>query len=274
MITVPYVVKRSNLLLRRLLRWLLCCLMWSLFGAGIFWSWPVLAETQHFYLLDQMEVNNGKLATYISAKGAHIVSKNLGYEIVCKAPEWKVVLFDNKDKKLAALPLDAWVRNCTADAIDEWTALDNPKTETVKTALGHRCKVLSANVNKVTPANLHSRRTGSSANKLKAVICLVLDDVPCDPHILRFLNSYMGLPLTKSIILSSHEYFAQGIQLTVETKSITEVKEKEAKIDYPDFSKYKKVTSPLEVMVNNQKKGQYSDLLELGIGSQFGSEKK
>jgi hypothetical protein len=283
LITVLYVVKRPNLFLLwgRQRPW------WPLFVAVLSWSLlscPTLAETEHFYLLEQIEVNNGKLATYISPTGAHIVSKNLGYEIICKAPEWKVVVFDNKDKKLAAVPLDAWVKNCTADALDEWTALKNPKSGVAKTRLGHRCIVISSNADNIAPSypkplpnnpqNPNSYQKASIRQKMTAVVCLVLDDVRCDPRVLRFVNSYMGLPLTKSVVIEAHEYFTQGVQHSVQTKSIAEVKGKEAKIEYPDASKYKNVSSPLLVMVNNQKKNQYSDLLELGIGSQFGSEKK
>jgi hypothetical protein len=260
--------------------------LWSLLVAVLSWSLlccPTLAETEHFYLLEQIEVNNGNLATYISPTGAHIVSKNLGYEIICKAPEWKVVFFDNKDKKLAALPLEDWVKNCTADAFDEWTALKNPKTGTARNMLGHRCIVISSNADRIAASYpkpalngvlYSSHQSTSSHQKMTAVVCLVLDDVRCDPRVVRFINSYMGLPNTKSVVLEAHEYFTHGVQHSVQTKSITEVRRKEAKIEYPDASKYKTVTSPLLVMVNNQKKGQYSDLLELGIGKQFGSEKK
>lgn len=225
----------------------------SLFLALGFLSWQlqVLAAGPNVkgWVLQQDNPHTGMWSVYLSAAGMAAVNKKMGCTLVTKAPQWNVVMYNDKTKVYFLSPLSEWKgaslkaasgKNAGKQAAYKSMLVEKkPKKLKEGTILGHKASQYLTD-------NLAS--TG-----LKKVEFWVTPDVQAPPELKQVfskiygvgLSSMTGLPLKVSYIDENGKRTPVFTTTKIEGKQIPL-----ANFTYP--SSYKRVDSEIAVLMDEK----------------------
>ncbi|MBX9686856.1 MAG: hypothetical protein K2X27_09155 [Candidatus Obscuribacterales bacterium] len=217
---------------------------------------PVLAAGPNIkgWVLQQDNPHTGQWSVYLSSAGMAAVNKKMGCTLVTKAPQWNVVMYNDKTKVYFLSPLSEWkgasIKSATgssksASAASKQAAYKSMLVEKKPKKLKDD-KILGHRASQYLTDNLAS--TG-----LKKVEFWVTPDVQAPPELKQVfskiygvgLTSMSGLPLKVSYIDENGKRTPVFTTTKIEDKAIPL-----SNFTYP--SSYKRVDSEIAVLMDEK----------------------
>jgi hypothetical protein len=213
-----------------------------------------------FLKLDQQSCTRGKMNVYISKNAIFIDGARSGYSIVCKAPDWKLVIYSPVSKRFYEADRKSWMHTSPVNLMD----LLSTKINTMKVSDCKQEKFLKHNVTvmkmfQTTDKHLRDSVVQTSHER---GFYYVTDDFKVEKPIgdvivwLYKLPPYAparGVPLKFTYIDNSRKIFT-----SLNTLSIEQVKFDTKKLSVP--AGYERASSEALVLVDKGGEGALEEL--------------
>jgi hypothetical protein len=243
----------------------------------ICWPIQVAADNDDVYLLEQLVSALGPTKVFISKNAIHFMCINLGYEAVCRAPTWQVVVFNPKAKVYIKRTLPQLI--ISGFIPGKWSAPSLLRPESIGSGQfsGHQyIKYKDTEVHNKTEHHTDNSLTGLDLGQRSvAWEQWNIDDFPFDSHVGESLAIMTHSRLGYGIAIANYSIFAKGAQgYNLKTTAMRKATLVEAGLDYPLLHDYKEIGNVQELCFANKKKELSSFFEDMGVGEEFGGKTK
>lgn len=225
---------------------------------------PALAQKIREWRLEQKHYLSGDHVIYLTPISIKIFNRQIGYQVVSKAPDWKVYAFRSDDKVMNSLTRQAFYENQEYHPVKEGTA-NRRLTKIGTQSIGsNRVDVFRIDVDEKWLGHLPG--IPKAANDL---ICAYYKQNPADGILMKVATNGEKAQEKNASFLST-EY--SGRLTVIETLRIKEVPYKPNDFKVP--TGYRKVAD-IEHLMTSANRRKEADVIfeELGLGEKLGNPK-
>lgn len=214
---------------------------------------PVQADEQG-WVLTQKSQNLGDQYVYISPSGLKCVNPKAGFAMVTRAPDWNIVMFNDKTRLFFATTLDKYKRDLEAHGFTS-SMSDNSWSKSGSGSIAG----LRATQYVMTGSGANLRRAvGKRSSNLSAADYWVSNDITVPPKLSELLATAYGLPPTGNVPLRLNTTDAKGSRRLLDTYRM---QTSPIPISYYSCpAGYRQVTSEAEVMMTAEQKQMIDDM--------------
>jgi hypothetical protein len=215
---------------------------------------PVQADEQG-WVLTQKSQNLGDQYVYISPSGLKCVNPKAGFAMVTRAPDWNIVMFNDKTKVFFATTLDKYKRDLEAHG---FTNSMSDKTWSKSGSTGNIAGLKATQYVMTGSGSNLQRAMGKQASSLTAADYWVSNDIAVPQRLSALLATAYGLPPTGNVPLRLDTTDAKGNRRLLDTYRMTP-----SAIPVSYFScpaGYRQVQSDAEVMMTAEQKQMIDDM--------------
>jgi hypothetical protein len=239
---------------------------WTVWLVIVFFalSAPFAKADDRGWVLTQKSLTLGDQYVYISPSGLKCVNPKAGFAMVSKAPDWNIVMFNDKTRVYFQTTLDAYKRTLASRGLTN----DLANRQWSKGSNGNIAG-LKATQYVMRGGGTFSRQGANGQKKTSTVSAAdywVSDDIQVPPRLGDLLSSAYGLPTTQNVPLRLECTDSKGSKRMLETYRMQAL----ATIPNTYFNcpgGYKAVQSDAEVMMNDEQKQMIDDMSrEMGGG--------
>ncbi len=239
---------------------------WVVWLVAVFFalSAPSALADDKGWVLTQKSLTLGDQYVYISPSGLKCVNPKAGFAMVSKAPDWNIVMFNDKTRVYFQTTLDSYKRTLASRGLTSDLAGRKWSRGSGGNIAGLRAtQYVMRGGGSISLVGANGKTKISTVN---AADYWVSDDITVPPRLADLLSSAYGLPTTQNVPLRLECTDAKGQKRMLETYRMQTI----ASIPSSYFQcpgGYKAVQSDAEVMMNDEQKQMIDDMSrEMGGG--------
>lgn len=232
-------------------------------GLSLLSAAPASHADDKGWILTQKSSTLGDQYVYISPSGLKCVNPRAGFAMVTKAPDWNIVMFNDKTRCYFQTTLDSYKRTLAQRGLTNDLANRQWARGQSNTIAGMKAtQFVMRGGGTVTRVNARGRAKTSTVS---AADYWVSDEITVPPRLGDLLSSAYGLPTTQNVPLRLEYTDARGPKNMLDTYRMQVASIPTNYFDCP--SGYKAVQSDAEVMMNDEQKQMIEDMSrEMGGG--------
>lgn len=244
-----------------------------LFSALLIHSMSDCFAQEHGWVLTQKSLTFGDQYLYISPSGFKCVNPKAGIAFVTRAPNWDVIIFNDRTKVYYATTFDQWKRQLAGRMTNERNQVMSQgnwnRGQTGSIAGLRATQFVMAGTNRGLQ-HIANRKGRQHLSQVSSASYWVSEDIQVPPRLAEMLANIYGLPTTVSVPLRLQYATGQGNRLALDT-----YRSQSCPIPityYNSPSNYKAVQSDVEVMADEETKQMIDDMSrELGGSTPSGT---
>ncbi len=236
------------------------------FGVGT----PVRAAEEKVWLLEQVS-SRGLLKVFLGKNAVRVESPSNLYCVVCKSPDWRVMLYRSDDKLFVEQPLSQWRRSGLAWDSSSIVVID-PKQcsqQPVKYKGLTAHKIIAKNDSRNSLGDGAAMKTSDPVLSREIIFT---QEIPASTQISEFLRGLHDLPVSVGVPLSQELIRKNGKETRFYTDQIKQVAVSANFFEYP--KNFRRTTDSSHIVIGANARRSLLELgADMGIGEAFGTKK-